>query len=83
MIEVLHRPLGSRILSNSFVWGPVIVVLVAIVSHDGRFGARRRHPGPGRTRAFLYGTIRTGRWWRGVKPPEPKATRARSGGGNG
>jgi hypothetical protein len=23
--------------------------------------------------ALLYGVIRTGRWWRWVKPPEPKA----------
>jgi hypothetical protein len=25
----------------------------------------------------LYGLIRIGRWWRDVKPPEPKARRAR------
>ena len=30
--------LGSRTLSNLFVWGPVIVTLFAIVHHDGRFG---------------------------------------------
>jgi hypothetical protein len=30
----------------------------------------------------LYGLIRVGRWWRDVKPPQPKARRARSDGGN-
>ena len=26
---------------------------------------------------FLYGVIRTGRWWRRVKPPEPKPRRVK------
>ena len=74
--------LGSRPLSNMFVGGPVIVVLVAIVHHDGRFGLVADVQDPVALGAFLYGVIRTGRWWRGVKPPEPKAKRARSDGGN-
>ena len=69
--------LGSRTLSNSFVWGPVVVMLVAIVRHDGRFGLVANIQDPAALGAFLYGVIRTGRWWRGVKPPEPKARRAR------
>jgi len=69
--------LGSRTLSNLFVWGPVIVMLVAIVHHDGRFGLVADDQDPVALGAFLYGVIRTGRWWRGVKPPEPKARRAR------
>ena len=75
--------LGSRTLSNLFLWGPVAVVLVAIVHHDGRFGLVADIQDPAALGAFLYGVIRTGRWWRGVKPPEPKARRARSDGGNG
>ena len=79
--DVAWRPadavLGSRTLSNLFVWGPVIVVLVAIVRHDGRFGLVADIQDPAALGAFLYGVIRTGRWWRGVKPPEPKARRAR------
>ncbi len=74
--------LRSRILSNLFVWGPVIVTLFAIVRHDGRFGLVADVQDPVALGAFLYGVIRTGRWWRGVKPPEPKARRARSDGGN-
>jgi len=34
-------------------------------------------PDAGELGALLYGVIRTGRWWRGVKPPEPEARRAR------
>lgn len=69
--------LGSRTMSNLFVGGPVIVVLFAIVHHDGRFGLVADIQDPAALGAFLYGVIRTGRWWRGVKPPEPKARRAR------
>ena len=69
--------LGSRTLSNLFVGGPVTLVLVAIVRHDGRFGLVADIQDPAALGAFLYGVIRTGRWWRGVKPPEPKARRAR------
>jgi hypothetical protein len=69
--------LGSRTLSNLFVGGPVIVVLFAIVHHDGRFGLVTDIQDAGELGAFLYGVIRTGRWWRGVKPPEPRARRAR------
>lgn len=78
--DMVWRPadavLRSRTLSNLFVWGPVIMVLVAIVRHDGRFGLVTDIQDPAALGAFLYGVIRTGRWWRGVKPPEPKATRA-------
>jgi hypothetical protein len=79
--ELAWRPadavLGSRCLSNLFVWGSVVVSLFAIVHHDGRFGLVADVQDPVALGAFLYGVIRTGRWWRGVKPPEPKARRAR------
>lgn len=69
--------LRSRALSNLFVWGPVIVVLAAIYRHDGRFGLVADIQDPVALGVFLYGVIRTGRWWRGVKPPEPEARRAK------
>ncbi len=69
--------LASRTLSNLFVWGPVIVTLFAIVHHDGRFGLVADDQDPLALGAFLYVAIKTGRWWRGVKPPEPKARGAR------
>jgi hypothetical protein len=52
-------------------------MLVAIVRHDGRFGLVADIQDPAALGAFLYGVIRTGRWWRGVKPPEPKPRRAK------
>ena len=69
--------LGSRTLSNLFVWGPVAAMLVAIYRHDGRFGLVADIQDPVALGVFLYGVIRTGRWWRVVKPPEPKARRAK------
>ena len=69
--------LGSRTLSNLFVGGPVIVVLFAIVHHDGRFGLVSDIQDAGELGAILYGVIRVGRWWRQIKPPEPKPRRAR------
>lgn len=69
--------LGSRTLSNLFVWGPVAVVLAVIDRHDGRFGLVADIQDPVALGAFLFVVIRTGRWWRGVKLPEPKARRAK------
>jgi hypothetical protein len=69
--------LGSRALSNLFVWGPVTAMLVAIVHHDGWFGLVADDQDPVALGAFLYVVIKTGRWWRGVKPAEPKATHAK------
>ena len=79
--ELAWRPadavLGSRCLSNLLVWGPVVATLVAIVRHDGRFGLVADDQDPVALGAFLYVVIKTGRWWRGVKPPEPPTRRAR------
>ena len=69
--------LCSRTLSNLFVWGPVALVLVAIVRHDGGFGLVADIQDPAALGAFLYGVIRTGRWYRDIKPPDPKARHAR------
>jgi hypothetical protein len=69
--------LGSRTLSNLFVLGPVIVTLAAIVHHDGRFGLVADIQDPIALGIFLYGAIKAGRRWRGVKPLEPKARRVK------
>jgi hypothetical protein len=69
--------LGSRTLSNLFVGGPVIVVLFAIVHHDGRFGLVTDIQDAGELGVFLYGVVRLGRWWRQIKQPEPKPRRAK------
>ena len=78
-IDLAWRPvdavLGSRTLSNLFVWGPVIVTLVAIVRHDGRFGLVADDQDPVALGAFLYVAVKTGRWWRQIKLPDPKPRR--------
>jgi len=69
--------LGSRILSNLFVWGPVVATIFAIVRHDGRFGLVADDQDPVALGAFLYVVIKTGRWWRQIKLPEPKPRRVK------
>lgn len=64
--------LRSRSKSNWFVCVPVMALLVAIVHRDGWFGLVVDDQEVGELVGFLYGVIRIGRWWRGVKPPEPK-----------
>jgi hypothetical protein len=85
-VDLAWRPadavLGSRTLSNLFVWGPVTVALVAIVRHDGRYGLIADDQDPLALGVFLYGVIRTGRWWRGINPPPPKPRHARKSDSN-
>ena len=69
--------LGSRTLSNLFAEGPSVVMLFAIVRHDGRSGLVADIQDASELGAILCLVIRTGRWWRGVKPPELKARRGR------
>jgi hypothetical protein len=52
-------------------------MLFAIVRHDRRFGLVADIQDASELGALVYLVIRIGRWWRGVKPPEPKARRAR------
>ena len=59
------------------MWGPVIATFVAVVPHDGRFGVVADDRDPVALGAFLYGVIKAGRWWRGVKPPERKPRRVK------
>jgi hypothetical protein len=49
----------------------------AIVRHDGRSGLVADIQDASELSAILYLVIRAGRWWRGVKPPEPEARRTR------
>jgi hypothetical protein len=69
--------LGSHTLSSLFAGGLAVVMLFAIVRHDRRFGLVADIQDASELGALVYLVIRTGRWWRGVKPPEPKARRAR------
>jgi hypothetical protein len=69
--------LGSRTLSNLFVLSPTAAAAMVIFHHDGIDGLLRSAGGVVAIGGALYALVRVGRWWRDVKPPEPKARRAR------
>lgn len=75
--QPIDAVLGSRTLSNLFVWGPVIVTLVAIVQHDGRYGLVADDQDPIALGIFLYAAIKAGRWRRKIKPRNPKPRRVK------
>lgn len=66
------RVLGSRTLSNLFVLVPTVAVGVINFFHAGAIGITESMENIAATVALFYGLIRCGRWWRGVKLPDPK-----------
>jgi hypothetical protein len=74
--------LRSRKLSNLVVFGPTALAAQFILRHLGTVGFLTSAESIAALGGALYALIRTGRWWRGVKMPEPKARRAKSDGGN-
>lgn len=69
--------LKSRKLSNLLVFGPTASAALYILRHLGTIGVLTSAEGISAIGGGLYGLVRVGRWWRNVKPPEPKARRAR------
>jgi DNA-directed RNA polymerase specialized sigma24 family protein len=69
--------LKSRALSNLFALAPTGVAAYIVLHQEGTLGAVKAAEGITAIGAALYGLIRLGRWWRDVKPPEPKARRAK------
>lgn len=65
--------LKSRKLSNLLVFGPTAMSAVYILRHDGTLGVVTSAEAISAIGVGLYGLVRVGRWWRDVKPPEPKA----------
>jgi len=68
--------LKSRKLSNLVVFGPTAMAALVILRHEGTVGVLKSAESISAIGGLLYGLIRAGRWWRNVKPPEPKARRA-------
>ena len=64
--------LRSRTLSNLVVVIPVLVVVLAVLRHDGQYGLVTNDQNIIGLGCGIYGVIRTGRWWRRVKPPKHK-----------
>lgn len=75
--KVIDRVLKSRPLSNMFVLSPTVAAAVIILRNDGAAGMLGSAESIAAIGGALYGLICVGRWWRDVKPPEPKARRAR------
>ena len=69
--------LRSRTLSNLFVLIPTAAAVVFIFRHEGILGVLRSAGAISAIGGFLYMLVRVGRWWRDVKPSEPKARRAK------
>ena len=69
--------LKSRKLSNLLVFGPTATAAMCILRHLGTLGLLTSAESISAIGGGLYGLVRVGRWWRDVKPPEPKARRAK------
>ncbi len=69
--------LKSRTLSNFFVLAPTWAAAYLVLRHEGTLGVVKAAESIGMIGGTLYGLVRVGRWWRDVKPPEPKARRVK------
>jgi len=69
--------LKSRMLSNLFVLIPTMMATGFIFRYEGTLGVLKSAESISAIGGFLYMLIRVGRWWRNVKPPEPKARRGK------
>jgi hypothetical protein len=67
--------LKSRKLSNLLVFGPTAMAAIFIFRHGGALGVVTSAEGISAIGGGLYALVRVGRWWRDVRPPEPKARR--------
>ena len=65
--------LKSRKLSNLVVFGPTALAALFILRRLGTLGVLTSAESIVAIGGALYALIRIGRWWRNVKPPEPKA----------
>lgn len=69
--------LKSRTLSNMVVFVSTLAVAQAVFHRDSFYGLIAQAENILAVGGAVYGAIRTGRWWRGVKPPKPKPRRVR------
>lgn len=69
--------LKNRALSNLVVLIPTTAAGFLILHHEGTLGVLKSAESITAIGGVLYALIRTGRWWRNVKLPEPKTRRAK------
>jgi hypothetical protein len=67
--------LRSRTLSNLLVIAPTAAAAALIAREKGMLGVLTSAENVSAIAGGLYGLVRLGRWWRNVKPAEPKARR--------
>ena len=67
--------LKSRHRSNVIVFGPTGIAAIIILRHNGAAGMLASYESIAAIGGTLYGLVRIGRWYRNVKPTEPKARR--------
>jgi hypothetical protein len=67
--------LKSRKASNVVVVGPTGLAALMVIHSDGIVKTLASFGGIAAIGGLLYALIRVGRWYRNVKPPEPKARR--------
>jgi hypothetical protein len=73
----IDTALKSRTISNIFVLFPTVLAAWMVLIHEGTTGLLASTENISVIGGTLYAVIRLGRWWRNVKPPEPKARRAK------
>lgn len=66
----LDAVLASRGLSTMAVYIPSLVTAVLLAKQGGLYGLLDHITSVPAVGGAMYGLIRTGRWWRGVKPPK-------------
>jgi hypothetical protein len=64
--------LRSPTTSNLSVWLAVLGIVLAVAHHDGWYGLAANAQNLIETWADRYAAVRAGRWYRTVKPPEPR-----------
>jgi hypothetical protein len=69
--------LRSRALSNLFMLIPTVMAAMLILHHEGTLGVVASAESIVTIGGTLYALIRVGRWYRDVKPSDPKAKRAK------
>jgi hypothetical protein len=69
--------LKSRMLSNLLVFGISAAATIDVGRHEGRLGVVVSAESLIGIGGAVYTLIRVGRWYRDVKPPEPKARRTK------
>jgi len=73
----LDALLRSRALSNLLVLVPTLMAALYILRRLGTLGVLTSAEGISAIGGGLYGLVLAGRKYRNVKPPEPKARRAK------